>query len=80
MVDCLPKIALLIEQADADNWNTEIAARLELITRYIAESARVYRQCLADSELHTEVCDVSKRRARMRKLEPSGRPRIEAPG
>src|ERR1017187_5652941 len=39
LIDHLPKIALAVEQPDADDWNAQIAGRLELITGHVAEPA-----------------------------------------
>src|SRR6185312_4470305 len=72
-IDHLAKIALSIEQAHTDDRNAQIAGSLELIARYIAESAGVNGQRFAQHEFHTEVRNGGQRGAWMGVLKPGGR-------
>ena len=54
-VQGLPEIALPVQQTHPDQGHTEIARRLEVVSRKNAKAARVGGQSLADSELGREV-------------------------
>ena len=62
----------MIQHADADDRNAEIARGLELIARDVAEPAGIDRQRLADGEFHAEVRDPRERRVAVRLLKPCG--------
>jgi len=74
--DHLTEIALLIQDADTDDGHPEIAGRLELIARDVAEAARVNRQRLAEREFHAEVGDPREGRLPVGLVEPGRRAHI----
>ena len=57
LVEILPEIALLIEQADTDQGNPEVARGLQVVPRQHAESARKDGQALGKAELCREIGD-----------------------
>ncbi len=77
-VDDLTEIAVLIEQSHADHGHAEIARRLQLIARHVAQPARVDRQGLAQHVLHAEIGDAGQRRGGVVQLKP-GRLRQRLP-
>ena len=79
-VDYLAKIALLVEQPHADDWNAQIAGGLQLIAGHIAQPARVDGQRFAQHEFHAEIRNAAQRRLRVRLLKPRRRLRSIAPG
>ncbi len=52
---CLAEITLLVEKTHSNYWNSQVAGRLEIITRQNSETPRVYRQSLTKSILHAEI-------------------------
>src|SRR5215469_769204 len=78
-IDRLTKVAPLIEEADADDWHAEVARGLELITSDVAETARINRQRLAQSEFHAEIRHARQRALAMLALEPCGTRFITVP-
>jgi hypothetical protein len=61
LVNYLAKIALLVEQSYANYRHAEITGGFELITGHVAQSARVYRQRLAQHIFHAEIGDTLQR-------------------
>ena len=55
LVDSLAEVAARVEEADADERDTELGRGLEVVAGEDAEAARVDRQALVDAELHAEV-------------------------
>ena len=53
----LMKIALTIEQTDADEWQAQIARCLAVIARQNAQAARIDRETFMKSEFGTKICD-----------------------
>jgi hypothetical protein len=72
-IDRLAKIALLIKQSHSHHGHTQIAGRLQLISRHIAQPPGINREGFAQHEFHAEVGHGSERRLRMVFLKPSGR-------
>jgi len=60
--EVLAKVALLVEQPDADEGDAEFTRRLEVVAGEDAEAARVDGQALGEAELHREVRDQRARR------------------
>ena len=71
--DHLAEVALLVEEAHADDGDAEVAGRLELVARDVAEAARVDRQRFGEPELHAEVGHALERRPRVRLRPPADR-------
>jgi hypothetical protein len=71
--DHLTEISLLVQQADADHRHAEVAGRLELVARDVAETTRVNRQRLAQRKFHAEVRHPSEGRLPVRLLKPGWR-------
>ncbi|MBS1136999.1 MAG: hypothetical protein H6R11_953 [Proteobacteria bacterium] len=80
LIDHLAKIALLVEQPNADDGNAQIAGSLELIAGNIAQPARINGQGFAQHEFHTEIRNRAKLRLRVGLLKPAGRLRRLSPG
>ena len=57
VVQLLPEVALAVEEADADERNTEVRRRLEVVAGEHAEAAGVDRQAPVEPELRGEVRD-----------------------
>jgi hypothetical protein len=55
LVQILPKISLLVQQTDADQWNTKVARRLQVISGQYTESTREDRQTFSQAELCREI-------------------------
>ena len=53
----LPEITVLVEEADSDERQPEVARRLQMVARQDAEAARVNRQELRQAELGGEIRD-----------------------
>ena len=70
LIDQLAEVALLVEQSHPDHRHPEIARRLELIARDVAQAAGIDWQRLAQHEFHAEVCDPLHGAIRMCLLEP----------
>ena len=69
VVEVLAEVAVLVDQADADQGQAQIAGRLQVVAGEDAEAARVERQALVQTELEGEVGDdgaLASRRARCR--------------
>src|ERR1039458_10105474 len=60
-IDALPKVAPLIKQADARHWEAKITRCLQLVTGHVAEPTRINGQCVAQHELHAEICNAADR-------------------
>ena len=73
LVDLLAEIALLVEQPHPNDRNAQIAGRLELIARHVAEPARINGQGLAQHVFHAEVGDTVELRVRVSLLKPRRR-------
>src|SRR5512143_340285 len=73
LVDYLAKVALLVEEPHADDWNAQIAGGLELIAGDVAQAAGVDGQSFAQHEFHAEVRNAAQRGLRMGLLKPRGR-------
>src|SRR5262249_19524048 len=71
-VDRLAEIAHAVEQADADERDTEVGGRLQVVTGEDAEPARVHGELLADAELHAEVRDAEATLAAVVAFPPGG--------
>jgi len=56
-VQVLAEVSLLVEQADADERDAQLARRLEVVARENAEASGVDRQAFRQAELHGEVGD-----------------------
>ena len=56
-VEVLAEISLLIEQSHADERQSQVTGRLEVIAGQHSEAAGKDRQALGDAELSREVCD-----------------------
>ena len=78
-VDHLAEIALLVQQADPDDRNAEVARRLQEIARQHAKPAGVKRQRLAETKFHAEPGDAAQRRAAPRFGQPAAASQIGAP-
>gem|GEM_PF-2602103 len=72
-IELLAEVTLLVEQADADHRHAQIAGGFQLISRDVAEAARVNGQSLAQHIFHAEVCDGLQRRIGKRARKPAGR-------
>ena len=72
-IDRLTKVALLVEQPDADERHAEIARGLQVVARDISEAARVNRKRFGDRIFEGEERDGTQARRRMLVLEPSRR-------
>ena len=70
-VQHLPEIAFLIEQSDADDWNAEVARRLQEIAGQNAEPASIQRQGGPEPELHAEIGDLAQGAVAVGVLEPA---------
>ena len=56
-VDGLGEVAVVVQQADADEGNAEVAGSLAVVAGEDAEAAGVDREALVQPELGAEVCD-----------------------
>ena len=56
-IEPLTEIALAVEQADADEWHTQIGCALDVVASEHAEPAGIDREGLVQSELGREVAD-----------------------
>src|SRR5688500_1064295 len=57
IIDRLEKIPLAIKQADADQWQAQVAGCLAVIARQNAKSSRVNRETFMKTEFKTEIGD-----------------------
>src|SRR5436305_3905266 len=53
----LPEVAVVVEQSDGDERESEVACTLQVVAREYAEAARIERQRVVNAELRAEVCD-----------------------
>ncbi len=58
-VQVLTKIALLVKQSHPDQRNAQITGGLQVVTRKDSEPAGVYREGLAQPELHAHIGDAA---------------------
>src|SRR5579872_1145039 len=72
-INFLAEIALLIEQSHTDYGHTQVTRGLELVTRNIAQTARIDWQRFTQHEFQAEVRHAVQLRIRMCTLEPRGR-------
>ena len=54
-IEMLPEIALVVEQADADQRNAEVGGALDVVAGEHAEAAGINRQRLVQAELGGEI-------------------------
>jgi hypothetical protein len=57
MVQVLPEITLVVEQADRDERHAQVAGGLDMVARQHAQAARVDGHRLVDAELGREIRD-----------------------
>ena len=69
-VEVLAKISLAIEQAHSGHRHAQVAGRLHLVARYVAQPTGINGQRLAQHELHAEVGNRGERRLPVLVLEP----------
>ena len=72
VVEALAQVALLVEQADADERQAEVAGGLEVVAGQDAQAARVDRQALGQAVLGGEVGDDGPVQRPVGPLEPAG--------
>src|SRR3990172_2035323 len=71
-VQILPEISLLIEQSDAEERESEVACRLEMITGEDAEASRIVRYALREAKLSRKIRNAGLKDLAVRLLEPAG--------
>ena len=71
-IEVLMEVAALVEQADADQRQTEVAGRFEVISRQDSQPAGVIRNALRQAELRRKIGDPDSHGLGVRAGEPTG--------
>ncbi len=78
-VDHLAEVALLVQQADADDRHAQVARRFQQIAGQHAEPAGIQRQRIAEAELHAEIGHPGQRHPARPVGEPAAVGQVGAP-